>query len=522
MFIRAALIGFFASMPTAVLAEPSIAELQQQVQDLQKENLKLKAEILKRENQTLKDKLQNDFVSAQSSATDSKKEVFTTNQKTKLDSIKKINNEILESPITNWNGYFIGSSIGIGYNNYALKSEKYGYSASFLGGKGEVASLLFGYDHLFNNKYLIGAELGINLDNINSKALELAGHQNNYSASINQGNIYSISARIGYLLSPNSIIFTRVGLDNSDFKYSGYSQYYNTNYNVIKSSTGILFGIGVENKINDKWSSRLEYDETFYSSHQLNDTSISVSNINGFEHFNLTDAGLIRSSVTSGIGKISFIYNFGDRKQIVKTDDSQYANWQGSYIGGTVGGLFAYGNMKLPQYNNAYLDGASTTMPIPAAYVGYNWQLSKSWVLGLETEVDPGINNGDLKVSPTLSIRGKGGYLFNYRNLIYTTLGYSNTNVQDQTSFKTTSSYSLNIPPQHVNALQLGVGTETKITNNWIAKFDYQYVTSLGNNSATANLSSTIISRIGSSYSSVPFLIHPEWQLGRIGLSYMF
>jgi opacity protein-like surface antigen len=63
-----------------------------------------------------------------------------------------------------------------------------------------------------------------------------------------------------------------------------------------------------------------------------------------------------------------------------------------------------------------------------------------------------------------------------------------------------------------VNAIQVGGGIESAITNNWLVRFDYQY--------ARARALDNVVVDI----SGVPFTFQarPQWHYGEVAVVYLF
>jgi outer membrane immunogenic protein len=156
---------------------------------------------------------------------------------------------------------------------------------------------------------------------------------------------------------------------------------------------------------------------------------------------------------------------------------------------------------------------------------GYNWQFNKSWVFGIEGDIDATGQDGTATLGPTTAVtvfvppfsarlnptatttttttgtleeklpwlatlRGRIGVLPTDRVLLYVTGGLAVGEVKSTSSVATTSStvlsFGTNPAPTSAGALAaasstqagwtIGAGVEGAIGGNWTAKLEYLYV----------------------------------------------
>ena len=200
-------------------------------------------------------------------------------------------------------------------------------------------------------------------------------------------------------------------------------------------------------------------------------------------------------------------------------------NWSGFYIG--LNGGYSWGNAS---------NTIGTTVPVAAGsqhmdgwvfggQIGYNWQYGKSWVFGLEGDIDATGQRGTALFGPNTTVvtvvpapgavalptrtttttatgsleeklswlstfRGRIGVLPTDRVLLYITGGLAVGEVKSTAgaSVTTTTALSFGTPPgpATVAALAgssstragwtLGAGVEGVISGNWTARLEYLYV----------------------------------------------
>jgi len=200
-------------------------------------------------------------------------------------------------------------------------------------------------------------------------------------------------------------------------------------------------------------------------------------------------------------------------------------NWTGFYVG--LNGGYSWGNAS---------NALTTTVPVASnsqhmdgwvfgGQIGYNWQFDKSWVFGLEADIDATGQDGTALFGPATTVtvftpppgalvlptrtttttatgsleeklpwlstfRGRIGVLPTDRVLLYVTGGLAVGEVKSTAgaSVTTTTALSFGTPPgpATVAALAgssstqagwtLGAGVEGAIAGNWTARLEYLYV----------------------------------------------
>jgi outer membrane immunogenic protein len=165
-------------------------------------------------------------------------------------------------------------------------------------------------------------------------------------------------------------------------------------------------------------------------------------------------------------------------------------NWTGFYIGVNGGGGWGSSNWSFEPVATSVKN--STSGGLAGGQVGYNWQVSPNWVLGVEADGDwanikgstPCPNPAFSCYSDTrdlASFRGRVGYAFG-QALFYGTggVGYANTHYSALTVIG-------GFPPVGANGTSSGVyntdrwgyaagaGIEYGFTPNWSAKIEYMH-----------------------------------------------
>ena len=179
-------------------------------------------------------------------------------------------------PITSsWTGPYIG--IGTGYsvaNNKATLQDRSPSPGSIfnvvvdgIGSDGGFISGTVGYDFQFKPKFVIGAFFDADLSNLHhSNKLNLSGGGDSLGASSSTefDNILMIGGRLGYLVTPDTLLFGSVGYANAGMDETDLHIGINGeggSFTLIDGNRfdGVFFGGGIETKIWDSLSLRAEY-----------------------------------------------------------------------------------------------------------------------------------------------------------------------------------------------------------------------------------------------------------------------
>jgi outer membrane immunogenic protein len=140
------------------------------------------------------------------------------------------------------------------------------------GGKGGVAGIEVGYDKRFGDKLVLGVQLGHATSAIDTDAALNLGFflPLDLTYTYRASSTTSLLGRIGYLVNDKSMIFALAGLTRAQFEgdlSTGGGG--GTSYGL--SLEGVTLGAGIETKLTDKVSLRLDYRVTQFQDHELFD-----------------------------------------------------------------------------------------------------------------------------------------------------------------------------------------------------------------------------------------------------------
>lgn len=362
--------------------------------------------------------------------------------------------------VSNWNGFYLGTSLafGMGATEFEIDSILRWDSA---GSKGASAGLLAGYNHQFGDWVggvefagMFGGpqghtELVLSGDEIQTRTLS------DWSAGI--------TARLGYLTSPDTLIFAGLGAR----LYNGAIQI-DQNGTRVYDETDQFSGVGtitlgIETALNANWRVRAQYDADFL---QANDYS------------GLTVTPLI------GTAKASLLYAFDGNPDVAMTTPNAEA-WAGFYAGIIGGQSMGVAALHLGDTGD-HLDhtGFGSSGWTGGLVAGYNLNLSERVLVGFElgayrsgqrtfigspVEEDGFQGTNDWWYDARLRL----GYLPSDATMLYGFAGLNHTN--STVSLLDNGAPVGSTETLERNGVTLGAGIETRLTQNLFVRAEYAY-----------------------------------------------
>jgi opacity protein-like surface antigen len=309
-------------------------------------------------------------------------------------------------------------------------------------------------------------------------------------------------------LTPNTLLYVTGGWSWSQFLYS-----LTSNVGLAETATlnlaGPQVGFGVETQLGGGWNARLEYLEAFYANGSFNpfpSNSFISSDFNTNPTINLKPA--------VGVGRFALIYRFGADNAAAWPTPSATPSWNGPTIAATVAAVSATAKVDSAQEPGNYIDGFGGSAILPTVLLGYNWRIAPRWVFGIDGGAAPGIATTQIHIDWTEAAHARFGYLLTPATMLYASVGWF------QSGFNGTQLFANKamVPPQRVNALEIGAGVETALDEHWGVRFEYQYgFIQTINNVVDLQL-------INPNRFTLPLTValHPQVQSAQVGLVYRF
>jgi len=345
-----------------------------------------------------------------------------------------------------WSGFYVGGHLGYGYAVTEASLPDLGLSNRFvgLGSRGFTGGVLGGYNVMLSSRWLVGIEADASWQNIRHRA-------SNFSVTdeLSLGWSASIRGRLGYLLTPTTLLFGTVGWTWSEVEFSN---------DLIPESfsqkvDGVQVGFGVETILAGKWITRTEYLHSFYGDVQFNTLALGQLNLSPW-------VGVIRSAL---------IYRFGPDVAMPWSDRPVNPIWTGFYVGGLIGPGIANAKLTVPGQSTIF-DGIGVATVLPSTVVGYNVQLAPRWLAGIEGELSPNISTSDIEVEWTGAVRARLGYLITPTTMVYGNVGWGTAGIQPVRLNGSLVTDEID----RVHAFGWGTGVEAAVTDRWRVRADYQ------------------------------------------------
>ena len=390
-----------------------------------------------------------------------------------------------------WEGFYLGGDIGYGSGVSATTQPQ---STNFVGSQGFTGGLLGGYNHMLAARWLVGIEADASWSDVNHIDNLDDGFGDIAEAKFAQKQTYSVRARAGYLLTPGTLLYGTGGWAASLFTLS----FNAPNAPFSESDThwlgGAQIGAGIETMLTRNWTARLEYLQTFYANGTFNNSLLLGGPVD------------LRPSV--GVGRLALIYRFGSGEAAPWDTQPAKPAWNGVYTGGVLGTGVGNAKVSFSQAPGTTVNGIGATGAAPGFLIGYNWRVAPRWVVSLEDDVAPGISTAEFQVDWTDAVRGRLGYLLTPATLLYGSAGWLTTGIRTTSLLMGT----VTIPSQRVNAMGVGGGVETALTDHWAIRFEYNYLVSTAANNFVLDLGTI----------TGPVSARATMQSGLLGVVYMF
>ncbi len=197
-----------------------------------------------------------------------------------------------------------------------------------------------------------------------------------------------------------------------------------------------------------------------------------------------------------------------------------FSSWTGIYVGGDLGGFFGAASTSsgTPGWASQSLN---TTGLMGGGYVGYNYQLTPMFVLGVEGDFQGNTSTAQWRFQPAFnittrveqnwvaSVNGRLGVAFFDHALFYAIGGAA----WGQDSATLTSGNIPNLPPDsrtaHPSGWDVGGGVEYAFDAHWVGRLEYRYY----------DFGSFDRTNIGA---LLPLHVHSSANTVRVGFAYLF
>lgn len=384
-------------------------------------------------------------------------------------------------PEYSWSGIYIGAFVGAGATVARTEAdadfgEIGGFDVDFkgIGGEGFLGGGLIGFNWQVSDRFVLGLQGDVSWTDIEAE-LELG----DFDAKAGPDFMADASLRAGYLVTPDTLLYIIGGYSYAEYKLElDGGDDFDQNYD------GYHVGAGMETRLTDRLTARIEYRYTKFGSEDWD-----------------TD-GFLEITPSVHTGTLGIAYNLfpiaGDGQVATPVADvvEPQVSWTGFYIGANAGAGAVVNRLEADDLD-AKFDGVGGEGILGSLMVGYNWQASERFVLGiqgdigiadLKSELDASLElgqlalglNADAKLDWFASASLRAGYLPTADTMIYVIGGYSYAH------YKLDGEVSVDLgelPPgsvdfdetQSYDGYHVGAGIESMLTDSLTARVEYRF-----------------------------------------------
>ncbi|WP_421857321.1 outer membrane protein [Oricola sp.] len=376
---------------------------------------------------------------------------------------------------TPFGGWYIGAEVAhsLANNKLGVHSPEEGMvNFNGWGADGFSAGGFIGYDHLLDNGFLIGGQIGASVSDISSQILvSLPGPEGEFfEGELKTDWFATASARAGYLTNPETLLFGSLGVTVAHGV--GSYHYMDPEARIDESDSereffyGVAFGtVGVETVLSGNVRGRFEYVASYLNT----------------QTFNFEEAALDVTPII-GSAKVSLIYGFGEPSRVPHSYAHAPASWTGFFGGVKAGHDMANTDLSVMEEGGQFaFDGFGAHGVMAGAFVGYNQQIGEKIVVGVEVgasattlkhEIDFGTGGpeGFIRVGAETSInaRLRGGVLVNPSTLIYGYGGVAQNRLFIEADFEGDIGETVDI-----DVVEFGGGVETFVSDRVSVRGEY-------------------------------------------------
>lgn len=383
----------------------------------------------------------------------------------------------------NWTGLYVGLNAGVGAQGVtaitvlptALPDRDDLTRSGFTGGAQA------GYNYQFAPSWVAGIEGDINSLSLSRTICALqncTGGANQFDATAKTDWFATLRARLGYAFG-QSMLYATGGLAvvHSTDEWSNF----NNTPRVVQTQnrSGWTAGGGIETALTGNWTAKVEYLYIDTGTSRVNDPNAAGAFVDFKHQYQLARLGLN--------------YRFGGSQAAMAYASASGApvfNWSGFYVGGNAGAVasltrfdasatFAGSADNVDRYGTGFAGGVQA---------GYNWQVARNWVVGVEGDfgvlstnrstvaINTQTPGNDVLISSKTdwagTVRGRLGYAWD-RSLLFATGGAAVVHVTDAWT-NTGAFYAETVSSKW--GWTAGGGIETALMGNWTAKAEYLYI----------------------------------------------
>jgi len=363
----------------------------------------------------------------------------------------------------NWTGFYVGAGVGAGGANTELDAPLLAPGVNFdgIGGEGVFGEISIGYDHVFGDRFLVGAFAGAQYGNVGT-SLDIPILP--FEASINAAYGFDVGARVGYLVTPTTLGYLLGGYSWRNFELG-------TNLAGVEAdwdAGGYVVGLGMETVLGGNVTLKGEYRYASYGS------------VNYLSPLG-APAGLLDAHTSTHTFLTGLNYRFGAANGGGATFETPAYDWTGFYVSTAAGAGLLSHEVTTPiipggiSFNGIGAEGIQGE-----AGIGYDHDFG-GFVAGLSANARissaattfsiPGALDASIDADYGFDVLLRAGLKVNPSTLAYAIGGYSMQH------------FAVNIDTPAIGEIydwsadgfSIGGGLETALSSRLTANIEYRY-----------------------------------------------
>jgi outer membrane immunogenic protein len=371
-----------------------------------------------------------------------------------------------------WAGLYVGVNAGYGWGSSNSSDATFaGTPMASISPQGGFGGVQAGYNSLLTPHWLLGTEFDFDWGGINGSAL--AFRNNGVAPKVDSISVQSfgtIRERVGYVMD-RSLIYATAGAAWAHGNWSTAGGPEAIPGSIGDDHVGWTAGVGYEYAFAPRWSAKVEYLYADLGRWQVTE--------------DIVGGGLRTVDLKLNTIKLGLNYRLDDAPaatapMLVKAPAAP-SSLAGTYIGANVG--YGWGTYNL---SNNVFGGNQLVDPVKMSpngvlggfQGGYNWLVTPTWLVGVESDFDFGGLNAsgaseqldlasNVRIDDFATVRGRVGYVAGPA-LFYATGGfaYAHENGFVATQAPTTTNF-------YELGWTAGAGVEYMFAPRWSAKLEY-------------------------------------------------
>lgn len=357
----------------------------------------------------------------------------------------------------NWTGLYVGIGGGSGAVVHEIDIPPLGgFNFNGIGGEGTFGEVTAGYDFLLGERFLLGANVGYRMGNIET-TLDI-GAPLAFSAAVTLDEGYDLIGRMGYLVTPQTLAYVLGGYSHQHFDLST-----SVGFALDWDQDGRVVGAGMESVLGGNWTLKAEYR---YAEYEAEDFGTA-----GF--FNVIPS---THAFHAGLN-----YRFGGGNGAAASSFAPVSHdFTGLKIGVAAGAGAVVHEIGLPPLLGFVFNGIGGEGHLGEISIGYDWQMANNWVVGVMAGYRQSNIATDLSIPEFVGFAAaveadegydliaRLGYKINDGTLAYALAGYSAQH------FDLTTNVGFGLD-WDTHGWTAGGGLETALNERWTAKIEYRF-----------------------------------------------